>query len=840
MSKEKEINEGQLTPEIVSPGQDFAEARWNALSQFGIEKPSGSLVRDLESNKKVLLQRGLTIKRAIPAPDMGTGIIQFIASTDGQKRDGNRVRNSGWHFENFAKNPVFLWCHDYRSLPIGRHVDWSVDKEGDSHVLRVWSQFCDPDLYAFADKIRKMYEAGFLRAGSIGWNPLKFDILRDKDGMFAGFDFVENDLLEFSAVPVPSDPDAIVEAISRGIIGDQDIEKIQEYGHLPKLSRGVAYTLSNFDPIPPKTITAESTNRIAVVDTPPVAAKEEELDKFMDQADEMKREVNLDDALRVVSDSTDLPLASRDYEWDASAADLRAREWAGGESMNWGHYGKAFFYADEENNESFKAYKLGYADVIDSELRAVPRAIFAVADALSGSHEGMDIPEKDASDIKSKVNAYYEKMAKEFDDESIVSPFSPSTEDNPEKREDVSLKDKKEGSEELDEHGNPVSSTNKDPENSDEAMDQAEDDEELDYDLQDIDEVIAEAFSEAASKVSLVISKMIKGHSLGEEQTRAMTNFPSRGEDKTVNLKNSNWPQFDRSFAERIKSDYPKIWKAGGNIYGNTAYRLWGEVRQSNGAPSTKEQEKWVRKREAWTARHFEDGRQFKDGKIDPNVSNIAGVVAQIKWGSIGTLGEEKMKDIVRALMKKLDEKRDVAETPTEVRVGKKVSNARLDKMLQMREAMNNAKDNMGNASNYLEDLLNELTKLDEKGKEDPHEQSPKEKVVYSVDEEYVLMPLVNDSNIQSNEADVNIEQLARLSSRLSEIENILNGRFVEAEVELEVCQEQAPVMDEFEARLARIKETVETLPTAVKPNTTKPKSDYVQSVMERIGLLKN
>ena len=35
-----------------------------------------------------------------------------------------------------------------------------------------------------------------------------------------------------------------------------------------------------------------------------------------------------------------------------------------------------------------------------------------------------------------------------------------------------------------------------------------------------------------------------------------------------------------------------------------------------------------IRKREAWNARHFEDGSQHEDPELSPNLSNVAGIVA--------------------------------------------------------------------------------------------------------------------------------------------------------------------------------------------------------------------
>ena len=135
---------------------------------------------------------------------------------------------------------------------------------------------------------------------------------------------------------------------------------------------------------------------------------------------------------RSASGASDLPIAGRDVEWDAAAADKRVQEYAGGaDSMDWAKYSKAFFYVDEANKELLGSYKLGFADVIDGELTAIPRGIFAVAAVLQGSRGGVDIPAADKDAIKSKVSAYYSKIAKKFNDDSIVAPWEGRSKEEP-------------------------------------------------------------------------------------------------------------------------------------------------------------------------------------------------------------------------------------------------------------------------------------------------------------------------------------------------------------------------------------------------------------------------
>lgn len=133
---------------------------------------------------------------------------------------------------------------------------------------------------------------------------------------------------------------------------------------------------------------------------------------------------------KAASGSTSLPLASRDREWDASAAEKRVRSWADAEDEPNAKYTRAFFYKDTENADKFGGYKLPFADVIDGVLTAIPKGIFAVTQRL----EGTDIPDDDKSSVRSKVNTYYRKMQDEFDDDSIVPPW--------EKEKDTDMKTK--------------------------------------------------------------------------------------------------------------------------------------------------------------------------------------------------------------------------------------------------------------------------------------------------------------------------------------------------------------------------------------------------------------
>lgn len=115
------------------------------------------------------------------------------------------------------------------------------------------------------------------------------------------------------------------------------------------------------------------------------------------------------------------------------------------------------------------------------------------------------------------------------------------------------------------------------------------------------------------------------------------TNFPKQGDDREISLKNSKYRQFDYAYAKDLRENWPSIWNKGGNIRGNSAFTNWGKARSGDLTTAVKD---WIKEREAWIARHYEDYL-------------LAGVVAQIKWGTVGSRGASYMKSVVNEAKKK-------------------------------------------------------------------------------------------------------------------------------------------------------------------------------------------
>jgi len=132
----------------------------------------------------------------------------------------------------------------------------------------------------------------------------------------------------------------------------------------------------------------------------------------------------------------------------------------------------------------------------------------------------------------------------------------------------------------------------------------------------------------------------------GANQLTATISIKSdKPEDKVTSFRKSKWPMFDRAFAEMIRTEYPELWRKGGNIKGNAQYEILSKIAEAGGSATTDAQIAALELREAWVARHEKDFR-------------LPGVIAQIKWLAIGSRGEKHMKDLVRAEIAKIEDRK--------------------------------------------------------------------------------------------------------------------------------------------------------------------------------------
>jgi HK97 family phage prohead protease len=126
--------------------------------------------------------------------------MTFKISSGAMDRDGDIIDPKGWQTDTYMTNPIVLFAHDYKSLPVARAI--SLSKTDTSLIAT--AEFPKKGVYPFADTVYDMVKGGFLNATSVGFKPLEYEPIEK------GYHHTKQTLLEFSIVPVPANHEALV------------------------------------------------------------------------------------------------------------------------------------------------------------------------------------------------------------------------------------------------------------------------------------------------------------------------------------------------------------------------------------------------------------------------------------------------------------------------------------------------------------------------------------------------------------------------------------------------------------------------------------------------------
>lgn len=143
-----------------------------------------------------------------------------VGSSGAIDRHGESLNPMGWKLENYTKNPVILFGHDYKSLPIGKAVKvWIEDGK-----LMFTIKFADTPM---GNEVFQLFEDEMLNAFSVGFIPLKWDETGE-------FTFAEMELLELSVVTVPANPEALAKVKSVEEMIAKEVETVEEKPEEPE------------------------------------------------------------------------------------------------------------------------------------------------------------------------------------------------------------------------------------------------------------------------------------------------------------------------------------------------------------------------------------------------------------------------------------------------------------------------------------------------------------------------------------------------------------------------------------------------------------------------------
>ena len=135
---------------------------------------------------------------------------------------------AGWELADFRRNPVVLFAHDADALPIGKDVGVHTRGEDALHGI---TKFAPPDMNPLALPVARMLEHGYLNATSVGFVPLEYEFADERDDGMSWtppVNFKRQRLAEYSVVPVPANPDALVDGRSLSALGI-DLRPVQQW-----------------------------------------------------------------------------------------------------------------------------------------------------------------------------------------------------------------------------------------------------------------------------------------------------------------------------------------------------------------------------------------------------------------------------------------------------------------------------------------------------------------------------------------------------------------------------------------------------------------------------------
>lgn len=163
--------------------------------------------------------------------------MQFTISTSTIDRMNDTIAVDGWKLDNYRANPVVLYGHDASALPVGKARRVWVE----GGALKAEVEFTPEGVAKFNDTVFAMLKDGFLNAVSVGFAPLKWAWAKAPDRPM-GIDFIEQELLEFSIVTIPANPEALVDESTRAVApakqhDEPTIDPLANYKHRIEIER---------------------------------------------------------------------------------------------------------------------------------------------------------------------------------------------------------------------------------------------------------------------------------------------------------------------------------------------------------------------------------------------------------------------------------------------------------------------------------------------------------------------------------------------------------------------------------------------------------------------------
>src|SRR5260221_1957355 len=178
------------------------------------------------SDGRTGLRPSLPIEIHIPSDPVGPlpppgAVLDFISSDETLDRYDEIISASGWRLENYQRNPVFQNAHKYGDIifTLGKALITEV------RAGRLFQRV------EFATEVNPMariayglYKGKFLNAVSVGFIPIRWET-GGADSSFRR-KYLEQELLEVSAVGIPANPQAPQPGLKTGRLQKADLTNL--------------------------------------------------------------------------------------------------------------------------------------------------------------------------------------------------------------------------------------------------------------------------------------------------------------------------------------------------------------------------------------------------------------------------------------------------------------------------------------------------------------------------------------------------------------------------------------------------------------------------------------
>ena len=174
------------------------------------------------SNGQAGLRTRFPVEVSVPT-DSNQPVIDIRVSDETIDRYGEIITASGWHLDHYRANPVIQNAHQYGDVIFTLGKALQTEIVGSALVQR-WEFAVEVNPYARV--AYGLYRGGFLSTASVGFIPIRWENGSEKTAWTRKY--LEQELLEVSAVGIPANPNALMLALKSGAVDANDLEQLRD------------------------------------------------------------------------------------------------------------------------------------------------------------------------------------------------------------------------------------------------------------------------------------------------------------------------------------------------------------------------------------------------------------------------------------------------------------------------------------------------------------------------------------------------------------------------------------------------------------------------------------